>query len=69
MPFVDVDQNSIEWLKMRTGCTTSSRMFDIVDRLKRNSANGEKGGYKQKRRDYMVELICERLTGRASATM
>lgn len=66
MPFVDVDQNSIEWLKMRTGCTTSSRMFDIVDRLKRNSANGEKGGYKQKRRDYMVELICERLTGRAS---
>ena len=66
MPFVDVDQHSIEWLKMRTGVTTASRMFDIVDRLKRNSGNGTRGDYKASRRNYMIELICERLTGRAS---
>jgi hypothetical protein len=66
MAFCDVDQKSVEWLKMRTGCTTASRIFDIVDRLKRNSANGPKGDYKASRRAYMVELICERLTGRAS---
>jgi hypothetical protein len=66
MPFVDVDQQSVDWLKMRIGCTTASRVFDIVDRLKRNSASGEKGGYKATRRAYMIELICERLTGRAS---
>jgi hypothetical protein len=66
MPFCDVNQRDVEWLKMRTGCTTASRVFDIVDRLKRNSANGEKGGYKASRRNYMIELICERLTGRAS---
>lgn len=66
MPYFDVDQRDVEWLKMRTGCTTASRIFDIVDRLKRNSNGNEKGGYKKSRRDYMIELICERLTGRAS---
>jgi hypothetical protein len=66
MPFVNVDQHSVDWLKMRTGCTTASRIFDIVDRLKRASANGGKGDYKASRRAYMIELICERLTGRAS---
>jgi hypothetical protein len=66
MPFFDVDQRDVTWLKMRTGCTTASRIFDIVDRLKRKGANGEKGDYKESRRKYMVELICERLTGRAS---
>lgn len=66
MPFVDVDQHDVSWLKMRVGATTASRMFDIVDRLKRNSANGGKGDYKASRRNYMIELICERLTGRAS---
>lgn len=66
MPFVDVDQHDVAWLKMRTGATTASRLFDIVDRLKRASSNGGKGDYKASRRSYMIELICERLTGRAS---
>jgi hypothetical protein len=66
MGWMDVDQRSVEWLQVRTGCTTASRMFDIVDRLKVNSKNGQKGDYKQARRNYMIELICERLTGRAS---
>ena len=66
MAWIDVDQRSADWLRMRVGCTTASRVFDIVDRLKRNSAGKEKGDYKKSRRDYMIELICERLTGRAS---
>jgi hypothetical protein len=66
MPFVDVNQNDIEWLKMRVGAATASRMFDIVDRLKVNSKNGQKGDYKASRRNYAIELICERLCGRAS---
>jgi hypothetical protein len=66
MPYMDVDQRSVEWLHMRTGCTTASRLFDIVDRLKVKSKSGGKGDYKSGRRNYMIELICERLTGRAS---
>jgi hypothetical protein len=66
MGWIEVDQRSSDWLRMRVGCTTASRVFDIVDRLKRNSAGKEKGDYKKSRRDYMIELICERLTGRAS---
>jgi YqaJ-like viral recombinase domain len=64
--WIDVDQRSVEWLKMRTGCVTASRIFDIVDRLKKNTSNGQKGGYKQTRHNYMVEIACEHLTGRAS---
>ena len=66
MSFMDINQRDVEWLKMRCGVTTASRMFDIVDRLKVKSKNGEKGDYKASRRTYMIELICERLTGRAS---
>lgn len=66
MGWMDVDQRSVEWLQVRTGCTTASRIFEIVDRLKVKSKNGEKGDYKAGRHNYMVELICERLTGRAS---
>lgn len=66
MGYCDVNQRDVDWLKMRTGCTTASRMFDIVDRLKVNSKSGAKGDYKAGRRSYMIELICERLTGRAS---
>lgn len=64
--FHDVNQRDLEWLKMRTGCTTASRVHDVVARLKVNAASGKKGDYKASRRGYMIELICERLTGRAS---
>jgi hypothetical protein len=66
MPWVDVDQHSDEWLRMRVGVCTASRMHDIIARLKKKSANGEKGDYKASRYNYMVELACEHLTGRAS---
>lgn len=66
MPFFDVDQRDVDWLKMRIGVTTASRLFDIVSRLKVNAVSGKKGDYKASRRNYMIELICERLCGRAS---
>jgi hypothetical protein len=66
MPFIDVDQRDVDWLKMRIGCCTASRLFDVVDRLKVNAASGKKGDYKKARRDYAIELICERLCGKAS---
>lgn len=66
MGFVDIQQKSDEWLKMRCGACTASRMFDVVSRLKVKSKSGEKGDYKATRRAYMIELICERLTGLSS---
>jgi hypothetical protein len=68
MPFIDVDQRDVDWLKMRVGVCTASRMSDVVGRLKVNAASGKKGDYKKARRDYAIELICERLCGRASET-
>ncbi len=62
MPFCDVQQKNEDWLRMRVGAATASRMFDIVDRYVVNTQYGKKGDYKASRRNYMVELICERLT-------
>lgn len=58
MPLVDVEQNSPEWLEMRIGCVTASRMSDLMSRLKN-------GGESAARRQYKTEIICEMLTGRA----
>jgi len=64
--WVDVDQHSTEWLQMRTGMITASRVFDVVARLKRNSTNGKVGDYKAGHHNYLVEIVCEQLTGRAA---
>ena len=60
MPLVDVEQGSAEWLLMRVGCVTGSRMGDVMAKLKR------KDGEAQCRQDYKSEIICETLTGLAS---
>jgi YqaJ-like viral recombinase domain len=65
--WIDVQQQSEEWLKMRIGCCTASRVGDIMKRLQRNAASGKKGDYSTKRKAYMTELICEHLTGRAAS--
>jgi hypothetical protein len=41
-------------------------MFDVVSRLKRNSVNGKVGDYKASHYNYLVEIVCEQLTGRAA---
>ena len=66
MPFIDVDQHSTDWLRMRIGVATASRMHDIVAKLSRASGESKKGDYKATRHNYLQELKCEKLTGRAS---
>jgi putative phage-type endonuclease len=60
MPIVEgVEQQTPEWLAMRVGCVTGSRVADVMDRLKG-------GGQSQKRKNYKAEIVCEILTGRAA---
>lgn len=51
----DVIQGSAEWLAMRAGKVTASRVADVIARTKT--------GWGASRANYMAELICERLTG------
>jgi putative phage-type endonuclease len=48
-------QGSPEWLQLRAGRVTASRVADVVARTK--------SGYGASRANYMAELIAERLTG------
>ncbi len=48
-------QGSQEWLQLRAGRVTASRVADVVARTK--------SGYGASRANYMAELIAERLTG------
>ena len=53
------EQGSTEWLQARVGKLTASRMADAMAVLKR-------GGEGADRRSYRIELITERITGRAN---
>lgn len=57
MPIVDVEQQSPDWLAMRVGAVTASRVADVMAKLVRK--NGESAA----RANYKAELVCERLTG------
>lgn len=52
----NVDQGSEEWLKIRLGKITASRMKDLM-------SNGRGGAPSKTSESYMMELIAERLTG------
>lgn len=56
MPIMEVEQGTSEWLIARTGCCTGSRVKDVVAKLKN-------GKYSASRDNYMMEVVCERLTG------
>jgi hypothetical protein len=49
------EQRTEEWLQARVGFATASRFKDVLARLK----NGEPA---QARRDYLTQVVCERLT-------
>lgn len=49
-----VEQGTDEWRRQRAGKVTSSRVYDILP---------GKSGYKAARKNYMAELVIERLTG------
>jgi len=59
MPLVDVEQGTAEWLVMRIGCVTASRMNDVMAKLKTKDKEA------QVRKDYKAAIVCEMLTGRA----
>lgn len=50
-----IEQGSPEWHQSRLGKVTASRMSDVMARTK--------SGYGAGRKNYMAELLCERLTG------
>ncbi len=52
-----MEQRSAEWYAARLGCVTASRVKDVM-------ANGRGGAPSASRKNYMMELLCERLTGR-----
>ena len=56
----DVIQGSTEWLNLRAGKVTASRVADVVAKTK--------SGYSASRATYMGELIAERLTGVPAAS-
>jgi len=55
MTTVNLEQGSQEWLLMRCGKVTASRVADIIAKTK--------SGYSASRGNYLAELVCERLTG------
>jgi hypothetical protein len=60
MPIVEgVEQQTPEWLAMRVGCVTGSRVADVMAKLKRKDSEAAV------RRNYKSDIVCEILTGRA----
>lgn len=55
MQIVDIDQGSEEWLRLRAGKVTASRVADIIAKTKT--------GYSASRANYAAQLVTERLTG------
>ena len=52
---IDADQRSAEWFQARAGRLTGSRASDMLATIKSGEAAA--------RRDYRMQLVCERLTG------
>lgn len=52
-------QGSDEWFAARIGCVTASRVSDVMAKTK--------SGYAASRANYMMELLCQRLTGKREA--
>lgn len=51
-----IEQGSVEWHNQRLGKVTASRISDVMAKTKT--------GYGASRKNYMMELLCQRLTGR-----
>lgn len=55
MTICDMPQRTPEWFRARLGRVTGSRAGDVLAKIKTGEAAA--------RRDYRIELVCERLTG------
>lgn len=51
----DIEQRTDEWFAQRIGKVTASRVSEVMAKTK--------SGYSASRKNYMAELVCERLTG------
>lgn len=60
MNLLSLQQGSPEWLKVRLGNCTGSRVRDALSFLRDGKTPS------QKRKDYMTDLVAERLTGEAT---
>ena len=60
---VEIEQRTPEWLAMRCGMVTASRLGDVIKKLAVNCKSGKKGEPAATRANYAIELACERLTG------
>lgn len=57
-----IEQRTHAWLMQRVGKATGSRFKDVMARLKPKK-EGQRGEPAQARKDYLAELVVERLTG------
>lgn len=57
MRILDCKQNTAEWLEIRCGKITASRIADVLATLK-------KGGEGADRKNYRIEVLAERISGR-----
>lgn len=57
--YLQIDQQSPEWLHARCGCVTASRVKDVVSKLKSGKPSAA-------RQTYMLELLAETISGRAA---
>lgn len=64
----DLEQQTPEWLAMRVGMVTASRVADVIAKRKRQPKDGEPAEPLACRKDYLWEIVVERLTGRSSET-
>jgi hypothetical protein len=53
-------QNTADWFKARCGCFTASAVGRLLERLKKDGSRTKKG------KDYITDVIAERLTGTAA---
>lgn len=51
-----IEQGSEEWFQYRLGKVTASRVADVMAKTR--------SGYSASRKNYMAELLCQRLTGK-----
>lgn len=63
MRVVDCEQGSAEWLQLRVGKITASR---ICEAMSRYSIKSKVGGETAERKNYKTDMIVERLTGRST---
>ena len=52
----DIEQRSPSWFAIRCGKVTASRVADLMAKTK--------SGYSTSRKNYMAQLVCERITGK-----